>query len=246
MFILPSREPMNFDILAPYYRGMERLLAGGKLHRCRIAFLDQIPPPQKILLLGEGHGRGLVEWSRQFPNARITCVDASAGMLAQARHELVRHDLSMVPVEFVHADILNWSPPSKTYDLVVTNFFLDCFRPEELAHIIPKIAGSLTPDANWLLADFKVPPTGPRRVRARFILWTMYAFFRSLTGLSAHQLTPPDLLLIRAGFTLHRRFESEWGLLHSDWWRQKPSKTNILSQLVSDLTSAISGAPFQL
>src|SRR5947207_3033135 len=52
---------MSFDLLAPHYRWMEFLLAGEKLHRGRTAFLDLIPPPEKILLAGEGHGRCLVE-----------------------------------------------------------------------------------------------------------------------------------------------------------------------------------------
>ncbi len=54
------------------------------------------------------------------------------------------------------------------------------------------------------------------------ILWTMYAFFRVTTGLSAEKLVAPDPYLERAGFTLHRRAESEWGLLHSDWWMRHP------------------------
>jgi len=41
-----------------------------------------------------------------------------------------------------------------------------------------------------------------------------------MTRLPAKQLTPPDPFLERAGFTLHRRNESEWGLLHSDWWKR--------------------------
>ncbi len=76
---------MSFDRLAPWYRWMELLCAGQKLQRGRIAFLGQIPPPRHILLPGEGHGRTLRECRRRFPEARITCVDASAGMIAQAR-----------------------------------------------------------------------------------------------------------------------------------------------------------------
>src|SRR6187399_1553649 len=73
---------MSFDRLAPYYRGMEFICAGEKMQRCRTTFLDQIPATQNILLLGEGHGRCLVECLRRFPRAHITCVDASQRMLA--------------------------------------------------------------------------------------------------------------------------------------------------------------------
>ena len=212
---------MSFDNLAPYYRWMEFIFAGGKMHRCRTAFLDQIPQPKNILLLGEGHGRSLVECCRRFADAQITCVDASEQMLAQARRQLARHNLKASRVEFVHADILNWSPSGKTYDLIVTNFFLDCFTPEQLEQMIPRIAGSSARNANWLVADFQMPTGGWRRIRSRQIIWMLYVFFRLTTRLTARELTQPDSFLAKAGFTLHRRSESEWGLLHSDWWQKQ-------------------------
>jgi hypothetical protein len=52
------------------------------------------------------------------------------------------------------------------------------------------------------------------------ILAIMYGFFRIATRLSARRLTPPDPFLRQAGFTLHRRVQSEWALLHSDWWQR--------------------------
>jgi ubiquinone/menaquinone biosynthesis C-methylase UbiE len=210
---------MSFDNLAPYYRWMEFIFAGGKMHRCRTAFLDQIPQPKNILLLGEGHGRSLVECCRRFADAQITCVDASEQMLVQARRQLTRHNLKTSQVEFIHAGILNWSPCGKTYDLIVTNFFLDCFTPEQLEQMIPRIAGSSARNANWLIADFQIPSVGWRRIRSRLIIWMLYVFFRLTTQSAAHELTKPDSLLEKAGFTLHRRRESEWGLLHSDWWQ---------------------------
>jgi len=212
---------MSFDPLAPWYRWMENLLAGGKLHRGRIAFLGQIPPPSHILLPGEGHGRTLAECCQRFPQAQITCVDASAGMIDQARRQLARHHLSDGRVQFIRADLLSWSPPAQTYDLIITNYFLDCFRPEQLAQLIPRLAASTTPDASWLLADFQIPAAGLARLRSRLILWSLYAFFRVATRLPARRLTPPDATLQAAGFIRHRHVETEWGLLHSDWWRRK-------------------------
>jgi len=165
---------MSFDTLAPYYRWMESILAGGKMHRCRMAFLDQIPQPKNILLPGEGHGRGLVEYCRRFADAQITFVDASERMLAQARRQLARHHLNASRVAFTQADILNWLPSSKTYDLIVTNFFLDCFRAEQLEQLIPRIVDLSASDANWLIADFQIPPSGWRRIRSRLIIWILW------------------------------------------------------------------------
>ena len=211
---------MSFDTLAPHYRWMESLLAGEKLHRCRTVFLDDLPAARNILLLGEGHGRSLVECRRRFPNAHITCVDASARMLDQAQRNLIRHKLTADRVELIHADVLHWSPTAASNDLIVTNFFLDCFRPEQVEQIVTRLATAATPEAHWLLADFQVPRAGWKRLRSRLIIGSLYTFFRVITRLPAKKLTPPDPFLERARFTLHRRAESEWGLLHSDWWKR--------------------------
>ncbi|HEY2574393.1 MAG TPA: class I SAM-dependent methyltransferase, partial [Verrucomicrobiaceae bacterium] len=67
---------------------MERIFAGEKMQRCRTAFLDLVPIPKSVLLAGEGHGRFLAACRTKFPSAEITCVDASAAMLDQARRNL--------------------------------------------------------------------------------------------------------------------------------------------------------------
>ena len=211
---------MTFDVLAPHYGWMELALAGEKLQRCRTAFLDEVPSARNILLAGEGHGRCLVECCRRFNNARILCVDASGGMLARARGRLAAAGGAAARVEFICADILHWPAPARAFDLIATNFFLDCFRPEQLGQLIARLARAAAPGANWLVADFQISPAGLKRARSRLIVATMYVFFRAVTRLPARRLTAPDPWLQRAGFVLHRRREAEWGLLRSDWWRR--------------------------
>ena len=211
---------MSFDTLAPHYHWMEWLLAGNKLQRCRTASLDSIPSPHQVLIYGEGNGRFLTELCRRFPAARVTCVDASARMIELARRRLTRNSLSGAQVEFIHADALMWTPPANCFDLVVTHFFLDCFRQDQLAQLMPLIASAAAPRANWLIADFKVAETGLRRWRSQAILAIMYVFFRHVTRLPARELTAPEGYMEGCGFRRVRRVESNFGLLHSDWWQR--------------------------
>jgi SAM-dependent methyltransferase len=213
---------MNFDALAPHYCWMEFLSAGNKLQDCRTTFLDRMRGAKEVLILGEGNGKFLVECRRVLPQAHVTCVDASARMLALAQQRLERHALNSSQVQFVHADVMTWKP-AVVYDCIVTHFFLDCFRPEQLELLAFKLAGAAARNARWLLADFRVPDTGLCRWRARLILCVLYLFFRMATRLPANDLTAPDHVLERHGFKLRERRVREWGLLHTDLWERSAS-----------------------
>ena len=210
---------MSFDRLAPHYRWMELLLAGRKLQRCRTTFLDTLPPVRHALLLGEGNGRFLREFLRKQSTARVTCVDASPRMLKAAQGRARCPSPPQIPqITFICCDATQWEPPQGEFDLVVSNFFLDCFRPDQIDLIAEEISGALTDDARWLIADFCEPRRGWRKWRARLILQSMYWFFRWATALPAGRLTAPDAVLARHGFELQARQTFEWGLLHSDLW----------------------------
>ena len=207
---------MSFDLLAPHYRWLEFVLAGGKLQRCRTAFLREVPLPKNVLICGEGNGRLLKAARAAWPDARITVLDLSAKMLEQAEWRMGTEGRGKT--EFVNADILQWEPPPQQFDLIVTHFFLDCFRPEQLELVVAKLSTAATAQANWLLADFQAPPAGLGRVRAQLILKLMYGTFRLATRLPARDLTPPDTFLRGQGFELRQKRLSEWGLLRTDWW----------------------------
>lgn len=209
--------PMGFDRLAPFYSAMEMLAAGGKLQRCRTAFLAEIPAPRSILIAGEGHGRFLPECARRFPDARITVIDSSRKML-----EIAKRKCPSKRVEFVQADFLNLLAPTARHDLIVTHFFLDCFPSPELAEVVAKLGKMATPEAHWLLADFEIAQAGAARWLSRIILRLLYGFFRVVTGIHADHLVPPEPMMEQAGFTRHQRRTYDHGLLKSEWWLRKP------------------------
>jgi len=210
---------MSFDSLAPHYRWMEFVLAGEKLQRCRIAFLDRIANHRDILVLGEGNGRFLSEFVTANQSGRITCIDASAKMLHCAQTRLTRENLPNDRVELMHRDVLDWKPPHQQFDAIVSHFFLDCFTSNQLELIISRIAASAQPGALWLIADFNAPARGFGKWRAKLILSTMYRYFRWATKIPAMNLASPDVPLQQNGFQLRERRLTEWDLLHSDLWQ---------------------------
>jgi SAM-dependent methyltransferase len=208
---------MSFDLLAPHYTWLERVLAGPRLQHARVAHLDALADCKRLLIAGVGHGHFLRAAALRFPHLEILSVDASAGMLARAE----AHNRS-VPnpgrLHFEPATFPGFQPPPATFDAIATPFFLDCFPPDELARVIASLAAAARPNARWLVSDFSIPPHGWRRQRARAIHAAMYAFFRPVTRIRARRVTPPDALLRSRGFTLTSRCTFELGLLQSDLW----------------------------
>jgi ubiquinone/menaquinone biosynthesis C-methylase UbiE len=215
-----SRRPRRgFDLLAPHYRWMEGLLAGSRLHTCRTRYLPAITNAKRILLLGEGPGRFLCEVVKTCVGAEIVCLDSSRKMLGEAR-KVLGANVENRSVTFLETDALRHEFPHEYYDAVATHFFLDCFRADQLAKLVPRIAGALVPGGAWLLADFRLPAHGPRRWRAAINLKVMYHFFRAVTALPASYLTDPDPYLAQNGLALTKREFIDRGFIHTDLWRK--------------------------
>jgi SAM-dependent methyltransferase len=214
---------MNFDRIAPHYFWLEKMFAGNLMQRCRTTFLARTRPCRRALLAGEGTGKFLAELLRTNREIQVVCVEHSIGMIRQIKRRLRRKRLDAARVQFVQTDILNWPPPSEKFDLIVTNFFLDCFRAGPLQKLIARLAAAATPDAVWLLADFRVPERGWRRWRAKIILAVLYAGFKLAAALAANRLTPPDAFLTKAGFDLLERRLINFGFAHADFWQRKIS-----------------------
>ncbi|MBE2285264.1 MAG: class I SAM-dependent methyltransferase [Prosthecobacter sp.] len=212
---------MSFDLLAPHYRWMEAVFAGGRLQRCRTALLGTISPPRNVLIYGEGNGRFLCELLRRFPEAQVTVVEASGVMIQLARERLRNSGLARAAVRFVQADALEWMPPAASFDFLVTCFFLDCFREDELRRLMPQIASAATSDARWLVADFQIAGDHVWCWRNRMIVRFLYAFFRWATHLSGRALIDPTPSLHAAGFVRVQRLEMSHRLLSAELWSRE-------------------------
>ena len=207
---------MSFDLVAPHYRWLEAVTFGNALQRARTCWIDTIARPKRTLILGEGDGRFLCELVRAYPKIDVDCIDASEAMLQLARARLRRmRPESFSRVHFVRQDILKWSP-RKSYDLLVTHFFLDCFPGREQQAIIAKLASAAEPGAVWLIADFTIPRKRLARAHARLALRMMYAFFRVTAGIAAKELVDPIPYLDGYGFTRASESLSRGSMLRSD------------------------------
>lgn len=212
---------MTFDRLAPHYDRLEALTAGARLQRARTHWLDELAGCRHVLSVGEGHGRFAAAFLARFPDTKLTCVEASPGMIAVARR---RTQPWADRVQWVRAEALAWQPGER-YDAIVTCFFLDCFPPDTLASVIRHLADAAEDQAKWLVVDFALPESGPARWRARAVHVLMYAFFRFAVALPARRLARPDGLLAAKGFRRTQRREFEWGLVSAEVWTRTRTGT---------------------
>lgn len=183
---------MNFDPVARHYGWLERLAFFGAMQRCRLALLDQLGRPGKVLILGEGTGRFLEALSPRAES--VTVVDSSAAMIRRARQR-VRADA----VRYLHGDARDILLEEHSFDLLVTHFFLDCFDECDVRQLIRKYAALLPPGGRWLWSDFVEPDRGWMKWPARGIVSASYAFFARTCGLEVRTLVAPGALFREAG-----------------------------------------------
>ena len=148
-------------------------------------------------------------------------IDISPRMVALARREIARVPAALDRVRFAVADVRTDPLPGDGYDLVVTNFLLDCFPADQLARVVLRLSRAAGPIARWVVGDFAESPAGWRRAAARLALAGMYAFFRVTTGIPATRLVDPDPLLAVAGWVPVSRRERLGGFLVSTLWERR-------------------------
>jgi len=181
----------QFDRVAHVYDTLAKLVFGSSIVASQRCFLDRIPPKANILILGGGTGWILNEIAKTNATCEIWYIDASAKMIDLAK----RKNADFLRVHFIHGtedDI----PPGNTFDVLITNFYLDLFDAQKLPVVLDKITTPLARDVRWLVTDFL-----DRKRWQSILLSVMYSFFRVATDLKNQRLSDWNLMINRCGYT---------------------------------------------
>jgi len=167
----------GFNLLAPFYTLLTRLIFGKSLEHSQKHFLNSIKPDDRILILGGGSGTLLKDLLELQPTVTVDYIDISIKMIELAR----KKNGNPLNVTFIVGT--EQSIPSITYTVVITNFYLDLFSGNSLKTIIPLIKSHLADNGQWLVTDFV-----SKKSWHKMMLWMMYRFFRITTGIEAKTL----------------------------------------------------------
>lgn len=160
-------EPMStfFDVRAERYN--EHMLSywGEESYKRFGSFIPQTADGLCILDVGCGTGIELDHIWNHAPNAHVTCVDVSRGMLDLL---LKNHPGSHGRITTVEASYLNWEYPVQAFDLVVSGSTMHHWWPDEKVAVYRKILGSLKPGGCYIENDFIVDAILAEQYRRRY------------------------------------------------------------------------------
>lgn len=194
----------NFDAVAPVYDALARAVFGRSLETAQAHNLQYIRDGATVLILGGGTGWIAETLLAHKPHCAVWYVEDSAQMIARARSR--RH---MSAVHFIHGT--ERSLPAMTFDVVITNFYVDLFRTPDLSRIVLDIKKQLRREGIWLVTDFK--DTGRRA--HRWLLRAMYAFFRITSNIAASRLPAWQSIFERTGFVVKDQASFHHGFICS-------------------------------
>jgi len=204
----------NFDRIARLYRWAEYAALGPLLSRCRNHYLARTAHCSRALILGDGDGRFTARLLAANPRLQADAVDSSAAMLVLLRARCGESRLR------IHLCDARSYAPSDHVDLVVAHFFFDCFAQDELNALIVRIAAAVSPDALWLVSDFRIP-RGPMHWPARIYIRMLYLAFRILTGLQVTRLPDFAAALRAVGLAPMAIHRSLFGVLTAELWQRE-------------------------
>jgi tRNA (cmo5U34)-methyltransferase len=133
----------------------------------------------KILDVGCGTGLELNYIWMQVPNAHITCLDLSSGMLDLL---LKNHPDSHDRITAVEASYLDWEYPDNAFDIVTSRAMMHHLWAEEKTEVYRKILKTLKPNGVYIENDFMVDAIAAEQYRRRYEIITANLPNRATAG----------------------------------------------------------------
>ena len=210
------KKSVDFSVLAPIYDLLGSVVFMGALHKSQVELIQHIPNSEKVLILGGGTGKFLVDLLKANSFKSVTYVDVSPGMISKAKKKLKRLDTG-TEVNFICGGLEDI--PVEKYDLICTHYFLDCFEEGALSSVMLHLKSYMKADGKWHFSDFYLDETSSF-LRKRFVSF-LYWFFRISCGLKVRSLADFTKAFKEINFKLEREKYFKKGLLRTAIYSSK-------------------------
>jgi demethylmenaquinone methyltransferase/2-methoxy-6-polyprenyl-1,4-benzoquinol methylase len=147
----PSKPNGHFDRIAPVYEALANVHSAGQIRAAKASQLEFMAAQDRVLYVGVGAGEDAVGAAQL--GADVTCIDTSAAMLRRTEAKL---QAVGAEAECIHGDVREHQRRDH-YDMVVANFFLNCFREEEMLVFLEHLTSLLRVGGRLAIADVAVP-----------------------------------------------------------------------------------------
>lgn len=151
-----SGEPMDlfFDRRAEGYEAhMKEDPDFDRFYSEAVAPIPCTGEPIEILDLGCGTGLELKGLFARAPNARVMCVDMSAGMLVKLKEN---YPEKLAQLTIVQASYVDWQPPAAAFDFAISVNTMHHFLEPKKTGIYRNILCALKPGGAYVEADYIV------------------------------------------------------------------------------------------
>ncbi len=194
----------DFDLIAPLYDFLARLVFGNVLLNSQTAFLKEIQNGDRVLVLGGGTGRLLEHISAD--NVVIDYVEPSTKMIERAKKRKCSCE-----VEFHHQRFEVYQSIGQ-YDVILCPFFLDLFSDPHLNEVLLKVQGLLKPKGKLIVSDFSSEAKGPY---SKLLFKVMHSFFRWAAQIESRELLDHDHFVQAQGFEVMKEASFLNGMVYS-------------------------------
>jgi ubiquinone/menaquinone biosynthesis C-methylase UbiE len=144
---LEGTAAVNFDRMAGWYDRLATWYSWGRIRQAKLSQIKYIQRGDKVIYCGVGTGEEAIAACKA--GAQVTCVDSSRKMLDQLAARLAADGLSAELIcgdQFKHRKFGH-------YDVVVANFFLNCFRDEPMIRALMYLMGLARRNGLLMIAD---------------------------------------------------------------------------------------------
>lgn len=189
--------PSGYDRISFLYDGLARVVFGHSIIRAQQHGLSEIASGSKVLIIGGGTGF-VLEYIAQLrlENLYIDYVEPSSEMINRAK----KRPIARLSINFINQPIERIDI-QRSYDVIITQFFLDSFNGKELEDIYQRLHTLLKNKGSWIIADFQLSQNW-KLIWQKPLISAMYLFFTLTVGIKARRLEDFQARLVRLGYRL--------------------------------------------